>query len=173
MQTFSSLRIPRSKLGVLVLLGCAFIGLFVAFFPLGHSEPKSRMRLTVDAALKDQIAFVLTNPTKHPSAIIVQGIEISSNGVWIPVPSSGNNHKQIVLNSGKSMKVPIDGSPTFPWRARFTSIEKNVGLSGMGYRLHWMLERVRSGKGFSIPKGEVYHDVELVSEEMPSIKIHQ
>lgn len=148
-----------------ILLGSTLsLGVFFGvLLILAQAEPKSQMILDVDCPPGNNATFVFKNPTKHPASIHLQKIEVQSNGVWVAFPPPDDQTESLVLHAGKSLEVSIEASRGFPWRARFTSIEKNTGLSALAYRVHLTIDQARSRKGLSSPKGEVYHDVSIVS----------
>ena len=138
-------------------------------------EPKSRMTVglrSVDASRATAV-FVLTNPTTNPASILFKGVEILSNGVWVASASDKEDRGTMFLYEQGTLAVRVQAPTNFPWRVRFTSIEKNSEMSAVGYRVRLFFEAARSGfaKGFDFLSGEVYHDLELVSEEIPAVTV--
>ena len=129
---------------------------------------------SVDAG-KGTAVLVLTNATTSPASILLTGVEIRSNGVWMASASDREDRGRMVLLENGTLTVHVYAPTNFRWRVRFTSVEKNSGMSAVGYRVRLFFEAARSGfaKGFDFLSGEVYHDLELVSEEIPAITLGQ
>jgi hypothetical protein len=147
-------------------------GLLIVLAGVGlvrREEPRSRMTVgfrSMDEKTRTAI-FVLTNATTSPASIIVKGVEVRSNGVWVARAGYKHDGGTMILYAGLTLAVTVEAQPEVPWRVRFTSIEK-AEFAGLGYRFRLFFEQARTGigKGWDAVFGEVYHDVELVSEEM-------
>ena len=136
-------------------------------------ESKSQMTVglrSVDASRATAV-FVLTNPTINPASILLSRVEIRSNGVWVASPSDKEDRGTMFLYEHGTLAVRVQAPTNFAWRVRFKSIEKKPGIPSLAYRVQLFFDGARSGfaKGFDFLSGEVYHDVELVTEEIMAI----
>ena len=134
-----------------------------------REEPKSRMTVglrSIDEKTGTTI-WVLTNATRSPASIIVKGVEVRSNGVWVAKAGYKHDGGTMILYDGLTLAVTVEAPPEVPWRVRFTSIEK-AEFAGLGHRFRLFFQQAKTGfgKGWDIIFGEVYHDVDLWSEEI-------
>jgi hypothetical protein len=170
-QRFAKLS-ARGKAGWVFVLMLGVLALGAGW--VARVEPRSRMTVglrSVDRS-RGTAVLVLTNATTNPASILLTGVEILSNGVWMASTSVLENRGRMVLLENGTLTVHVYAPTNFRWRVRFTSVEKNSGMSAVGYRVRLFFEAARSGfaNGFDFLSGEVYHDLELVSEEIPAIE---
>jgi hypothetical protein len=136
-------------------------------------KPQSQMKVRLHSldSNSGRAVLVLTNETKSPASIVVKDLETLSNGIWTVSAQKDSSGTQMVLLPKSTLSVEVSAPSKLPWRVRFTSIEKKPAIAAVAYRIQFFFQQARRGfdRGWDVVFGEVYHDVDLVSENISTV----
>jgi hypothetical protein len=160
----------RFKAAVFATLIVALF-IFAAFQRSASSkEEKGEIQIVGSSEARNVGSFLLSNPTPFKANVMLQAVEIFSNGKW-QLDSNFISPQSFLVIGGNSIHEMDVDKPTGAeqWRVRFTCVEKNTRLSGMLFRIGWFFKQKNVGlpeRWNTLIHGEVYHDFELVSDAM-------